>query len=82
MHYFYEQNNINTWSLKKINPWKCVIVCFTNKIEFQVSKQLFLKYMQLLILLFIIPTMHAKYSFIDLGKSNNSHGEMIEIGFL
>lgn len=67
---------------KKKNPWKCVIVCFTNKIVFQVSQQLFLKYMQLLILLFIIPTMHAIYTFIDLGKSNNSHGEMIEIGFL
>lgn len=67
---------------KKKNPWKCVIVCFTNKIVFQVSQQLFLKYMQLLILLFIIPTMHAIYTFIDLGKWNNSHGEMIEIGFL
>lgn len=49
---------------------------------FQVCQQSFLKYMQLLILIFIIPTRHAIYTFIDLGKSNNSHDEMIEIGFL
>lgn len=49
---------------------------------FQVCQQSFLKYMQLLILLFIIPTRHAIYTFIDLGKSNNSHDEMIEIEFL